>query len=215
MSAHHVLRVLGGLTLVGALALLIGSFTPDMAGAAPALSCPGAGGKTVVRTKSVRVFTLPGRFSTNRDYYACLYREKRAFRITLIDYEGPTVNRRSIRLAGRYVALVQSAAIQDTSSEFVVVRDLVTGRAAYAGPRPFGMVRNLVLKRTGSAAFIYEPSDDVRQLRVASATGDMIVDQGQDIDPGSLELSPDRRSVTYLKAGERRSAPLRSSPEPS
>lgn len=207
----QVLRVLGGLTLVGALALVIGFFAPDTAGAASTLRCPGAGGKTVVRTKSVRVFTLPGRFSTNRDYYACLYRKKKAFRITLIDYGGSDVHRRSIRLAGRYVALVQNAAIQDTSSEFVVVRDLTTGRAVYAGPRPFGMVRDLVLKRTGSTAFIYEPSDDVRQLRVTGATGatgDMIVDQGQDIDPLSLELSPDRTLVTYLKAGERRSAPI-------
>lgn len=202
-------RALASLGLVGAVLLLGGLAAPEPANAASRLRCPGAGGKTVLRTKAVRIFTLPGRFSTNRDYYGCLYSAKSAFRISLIDYDGPTVPRRSIRLAGRYVALVQDYVLQDTSSDFVIVRDLMTGRSVYVGPRRvFGRVRDLVLKRTGSMAFVHEPFNDVRQLRVTKATGDTIVAQGQDIAPTSLELSSDRRSVTYLKAGERRSVPL-------
>lgn len=202
-------RGTAGLALVGALALLVGLFASDTAGAAPKLRCPGAGGKTVLRTKAVRVFTLPGRFSTNRDYYGCVHRKGRAFRISLIEYEGVIIDKRSIRVTGRYVALVQTIPLQDTSADLVVVRSLVTGRATHVRPRRvLGRVRDLVVKPTGSVAFIHDPSNAVRQLRVTTTNGETVVDQGPDIDPTSLELSPDGRSVTYLKAGERRSAPI-------
>ena len=54
---------------------------------------------------------------------------KSAFRISLIEYEGVNIDKRSIRVAGRYVTLVQTIPLQDTSADLVVVRDLVTGRS--------------------------------------------------------------------------------------
>lgn len=214
--------------LVGALMLLGGLSSPAPADAALTLKlrCPGAGGKTVVRTSEVRIFTRVSpyfREPDNPDYYGCIYRRKKAFRVSLIDSYGVVVEEDLIRLAGRYVALVQdigSAGDCDTGDE-VVVRDLATGRAVYLGPRGLnGDVRDMTVKPNGVTAFTYEtfpgvgplpPDEQARrltQIRVASSKSDIVVDQGPDIDPTSLELSAESGSVTYLKAGERRSASL-------
>lgn len=100
------------------------------------------------------------------------------------------------------------------------MRDLATGRAVYRGPGVNGEVRDIVVKPNGVTAFMFEtfqgvgapppgePARPLTQVRVATSTSDRVVDQAQDVDPTSLELSPDGRSITYLKAGERRSASL-------
>lgn len=98
---------------LGVLALLIGMLAyPDPAVGAVTLKlrCPGAGGKTIVRTPQARVFTRVSpdlRDPRTPDYYGCLYRRKTAFRISLLD-DYVTVGNRTIRLAGRYVAFGQT-----------------------------------------------------------------------------------------------------------
>lgn len=201
-----------GLAVVGALALLASSPAPAAAALTLKLRCPGAGGKTIVRTSQARVFTRVSpyfREPGNPDYYGCLYRRKTAFRISLIDYYGVVVQDETIRAAGRYVALVQDRGSADLDAgDDLVVRDLVSGRAVYAGPRRrVGEVTDLVVKPNGVAAFIYERGP-VREVRLTRLGGDSVVNQGPDLDPTSLELSPDGRSVTYLKAGQRRSTPI-------
>lgn len=210
---------LAGLPFVGMLALLVSYPAPADAALTLKLRCPGAGGKTIVRTQQARVFTRVSpyfREPDNPDYYACLYRRKTAFRISLIDDYGVLVENRTIRLAGRYVALAQNIGCGGCHSSLgdrVVIRSLASGRALYVGPKGDvnGSVRDIVLKPSGTAAFIYRiptaPPERV-EVRIATASGDRVVEAGVDIDQTSLELSPDRRSVTYLKAGERRSTPI-------
>lgn len=201
--------MLNALTIAAAtLALLSSTAATESASATSRGSCSSLGGQTVLRTRTVRIFTLPGRFSTNRDFYGCLARRGSPFRLSLVEYEGVIVNKRLIRVAGRYATLVQTIPSQDTSGDLVVVRSLTTGRAVYVGPRgTLGMVRDVVSTPTGAAAFIYDPGAAVREVRVTRPK-DIAVDHGPDIDPNSLELSRDGRSVIYVKAGERRVAPI-------
>lgn len=84
----------------------------------------------------------------------------------------------------------------------------------------FGVIEDLVVTSNGSAASIYRSARTEGdggigepQVRLSAGSVSRIIDRGYDIDPTSLELGRDGRSVTYLKAVggelEQRSAPLR------
>jgi len=118
------------------------------------------------------------------------------------------------QLAGRYAAYVVT--VEDGMQYFhhIAVFDLVRGResAAVGG----FSVSPLVLKRSGSIAWVRNsrvqpenPDERVYEVRtMTNDDGDMLVDRGSEIQPASLALSSDRRSVVWTKAGETRTAPL-------
>lgn len=152
------------------------------------------------------------------DWYGCLYRRKTAFRISLVDDYGVIVDRKLVRLSGRYVALAQNLGCGGCASDLgdrLVVRDLATGHVVSVGARDgFGDVLDVVLTPHRSAAFFYLKGGVV-QVRVTTRRGSRIIDQGRaigspDQEPAfdSLELGSDGRSVTYRKDGARRMAPL-------
>jgi len=204
-NALHRILLVGAVAATTLLAVSVAA--PEPAGAAPKLRC--AGGKTVVRTKALRIFTKVNRETSHPDYYGCLYRKRTAFRLNVRDDYGVSVDRRRLLISGRYVALVQhlgSGAGSDT--DIVIVTDLATGRAL-EGPGSTNegdSVLDLVLKANGSAAFILErevPGGLEHEVFIITPAGSRLVDQGLDIDPESLKLSPDGRLVTYSKAGVR------------
>lgn len=74
--------------------------------------------------------------------------------------------------------------------------------------------RRIVAKRNGSVAWTVSlrgdaPPPEVQEVRIADASGAVrTLDSGPDIDPSSLTLSADRRSISWTKAGLRRTAPI-------
>ncbi len=103
---------------------------------------------------------------------------------------------KAIRLSGRFVALSQNisgcGACFSDEGDYVVVRDLATGRATFRQRRSTqGDIEDLVLKSNGSAAYLdrlrIEAPSDRRPVDVHVVTRgtDNIVDRGTDIDPTS------------------------------
>jgi hypothetical protein len=169
-----------------------------------------AGGDVIVKTREAVVFAGPG---TRGGVYGCHRSVGRAFRL-----DSPTHDIRRARLAGRYVAYVARVEeFMEPLFDRIVVFDLVRGRpkAGAAGDS----VRAFVVKRNGSTAWAQGNADDpedpqeyayeIRRISNEDDEGTVVVDGGPGIDPDSLVLSADRRSIRWTNAGEARSAPLR------
>ena len=190
---------------------------------------------TVVRSSEARVFRkrvyltfretdgAPGYRLVD---YGCHYGKRATYRLAqLAEFGIAGIPRAPLALSGRFAGYVQrfpSAAGGDNVE--VTVRNLVTGRILrrFSGSESnFDSslpVFDLVVKRNGSAAWISEdrssnPDGSLRQIEnqvhVADARGRRrIVDRSAGIEPQSLELTPDRRAITYTRDGERRTVPL-------
>lgn len=165
-----------------------------------------AGAPVVVKTREAVVFTRRG------IYYGCHRSVGRAFRLQT--YHAI----RDPRLAGRYVAyVVRVEEFMEPVFDRIEVFDLVRGRVKFAaGANDF--VDTSVLKRNGSVAWIEHSGDqppdagdvyEVRRISNEDRAGNILVDRGSEIDPVSLALSADRRSILWTHAGEVRTAPLR------
>ena len=162
---------------------------------------------------------------------ACAYRYGIPYRLNQRDdyYDDGfmRLDRRLLRLAGTLTASVQtpSCGACETTNQFVSLRTLRTGRVLRIAPRHFeadsqdevDAVTGLVLKRNGSLAFIYRRSPFTSgpglgppsyQVYAETSRGEQILDSGPQIDPSSLTLSTDHRTIYWRDGAATRSAPL-------
>jgi hypothetical protein len=119
-------------------------------------------------------------------------------------------------LSGRYVGYVTFGSAIGDEFDRMYVYDLIRGRVKSIGSSNF--VRTFVLKRNGSVAWvqssIVQPADpnqdvyEVRKIAHDERQGNVLVDRGAGIDPASLALSSDRRSITWTNGGAQRTASL-------
>jgi hypothetical protein len=193
-------------------------------GAARQRRCAPRRSRTVAATAGARVFEL-----ANNEMYACRYnRPRRVFVGTTDDCSDDSIGRDHV-LAGRYVAYVSQECRVTTDDETVLVYDLNTGRRLHAGAAATGestqpafrqgaLVRGMVMNSKGSVAWIGvydgdgQPDTVAAELqvwradRVTGLNGELI-DQGADIDPGSLALAGD--TVYWRDGPTAQSATLR------
>lgn len=220
-------------TLALAAALALPAAVPGLAEASH--GCWTRPSSTLVRSSEARVFTKRVRLSSRETdgspgvrsvAYGCYHRKRATYRLPQLGEFGlARIARAPMGLSGRYVAYVQAfdSAAGGANME-VTVRNLVTGRQLHrfsGSESNFDSsfpVFDVAVKRNGSAAWIaeerlYNPDRSVRavenQVHVAGANGGRtIVDRGPGIEPRSLELASDRRTVSYVEDGQRRSVPI-------
>lgn len=167
------------------------------------------GAKLIVKTREAVVF------SKGVYYYGCLASTGTVRRLPEegggIDVAGPDAP----QLAGRYVAYNTSGSGIGDEFDRLYVYDLRVGRRFLVESSTF--IRDIVLKRNGSVAWIEAaPADvgdapvwDVRAWSNEDRQGSVLLDRGADIAPESLVLTPDRLRIEWTRGGAARSAPLR------
>lgn len=219
--------------LAFALMLTVGSLFPA---SAEARSCPSRSHKAVVaRGPEAMVFRKAETGNLDRDrrvsqyiYYGCHF--KTNVRRRLNDFTDFDQFIGNWRFSGRYLAFTYEVedGADSTTTPSIVVRDLRIGeRAGYSpvttadtmwspGNTP---VYQLVSKRTGSIAWASSierrgGASIPTEYQIHAANGGFgrpgtMLEDGTDIDPRSLMLSNDRRTIHWTKGGEPRSAPLR------
>lgn len=139
----------------------------------------------------------------------------------------------TVRLAGAYVAYSRDFCESDSTSASVSVTSLRSGRrtrvlpafthpAAPPAPCPPGLpcpgsigpgsgVANLKLKANGSVAWIGKSVGELYELQVRKADRsgpNVLLDSGGEIDPDSLRLSRDAKTIHWIKRRSPVSAPL-------
>jgi hypothetical protein len=221
-----MIRRVGALTVAGVFVALA---LPAVAAARTA--CPQT--HVVARSAKAVVFARTAHDDVGTTvYYGCLLRVKKVYRLTQLgDWGLNEVHPRFIRLAGRYVAYEQDwGSGAGGASNTVSVRDLSTGvviHQAYVsrdGGDDGDYAESIVLKRSGSVAWTahtYDahdnPTHEVRAMTPGTRTGHAgvdidhprLLDVGPNVVPGSLRLSANGSSVSWVKAGRRHSAALR------
>jgi hypothetical protein len=212
-----------------ALALLIALAT-STAPADARTACPSS--RIVARSADAVVFTRVAKDDSGTVlYYGCLRRVKKTYRLNQVGEFGVNqVHRRTLRLAGRFVAYEQDwGSAAGSALNTISVRDLRTGKVvhqAYVSRRgaDFGdALQASVLKRSGSVAWTVRtsfdyvnPTVEVRAMDAGTSSNEAgpiddkprLLDAGSEVDPRSLRLSADRRSVTWTNRAQPRSAPL-------
>jgi hypothetical protein len=176
-------------------------------GAAQQRRCAPRRSKTLAATSTARVYSLP-----NNEIFACRYRNNRPVFLGTSDDCLDDHQARLFRLAGKYVAHVETECRVTAEEETVVVKDLTNGDRVHAAAaaqgvqtnpnrQPNVVVRDLVLNAKGEAAWIglYDADgeqtvdsadDDVQVYRMNSFRfGGELVDDGQDIGLDSLALA--------------------------
>jgi hypothetical protein len=184
----------------------------------PYKSCRTARGRTIVSSRSARIFSTwgadedgPGSFA-----YGCLVGGRRAFlgRMYSEDDEGIGGGIDQFKLAGQYAAWFEHWHVEFANeAETIAVVDLARGgRAVHVVSGPFSTWQ---LSRKGSLAWIkvYCPTqrcgnDDPRMVEVwvADAGGRRRLDSGTDIDYRSLTV--DGSTVVWTRGGVHQRAPL-------
>lgn len=188
-----------------------------LAGAGPVEATHGCGAarsrgaQIVVKTREAVVFTK-GSF-----VYGCLATVGTVRRlpdegggIDLTPPDGPV-------LSGRYVAYATFGSAIGDEFDRLYVYDLKLGRRFLVEGSNF--IRGIVLKRNGSVAWIEgstvapadpdQPVYQVRKVGNEERQGAVLLDRSADIDPDSLTMAADRLSVSWVRGGTTRSAPLR------
>ncbi len=193
-----------------------------LAGPAAAHPCSAhaRGGTVTHKTKEAHVFTKRDR------RYACASRIGRAVLLPGLDTleaqrfgDGNVAFQ--ITLSGVFVGygrytLHPAGGAGDTQQDIFVV-DLRTGGTVVQqqstqvmGDGVSNYLERFVLKRNGSVGWIgRHHTNEVHQVSNAPGSpGRVMLDSGDDIDPQSLRLSSDRRTMTWTKGGVTKSAPL-------
>ena len=187
----------------------------DTAQARQPAVCAKKAGKTLLATRDARVFKRSGQF------YACLRRARRAFRLGGRggDFGDDAIG--NLALRGRFVAY----SLHKSSGRTVRVKELRRGRMIHdvdAGSvGPFDFLTDIRLARNGSVAWIVtaQPIDvpmnpnatpidylPFYEVRKADRAGHTLLDGGRDVAPGSLRL---RGTLVYWRrAGRIRTALL-------
>jgi hypothetical protein len=212
------------LAMVASTALL----APSRASGSPAGPCSLRHSHAVLVTREARVYERFGYV------YACLYRYGRRVVIANFTGHSitGTGGQRNYRLAGRYVAFEDFYAGKMLGSYYVLVYDLRTGRLvheAQTGKPPadassqtqgaafgLGPTTALLLEPDGSVAWIardvwttgpgypsYSPVPEY-EVRVADRRGNLRLDAGPAIDPGSLQAQDG--GLKWTDAGKTRTA---------
>ena len=113
-----------------------------------------------------------------------------------------------IALAGRFVAWERAVCGKgSTCIGAILVRDLERGtRRSFSIPDGQRTADDLVVTRSGSVAWIRLGRAELpnnREVRAADATGERVLDQGDQIDPRSLAISG--RRIYWMSGGAPRS----------
>ena len=183
---------------------LAGGLAPAAPAAAESGRCAVRGTTTVEQTKDVRVY-YRGVADEHR-LYACYERTGRKRPLGRYDQsEGPGVVGPTV--AGRFVAYQSLRCENDCADSDVRVMDVRTGsvrRSAKAGPGAHRL-GGLVLKRTGSVAWIRAFLDRSAEVRKLQMDGEHLVDQGE-VELNSLALASSR--IYWTRGTTPFSAPL-------
>lgn len=170
--------------------------------------------RTLIASARTRVFETRHVIGEHaRDTYGCLLSRRRPVRFAVLDFPlgfGPIV------LAGPFVAY---GAYSDCAAGYcdpnsVVVQDLRDSRTRYAdGPIAVAHIQSLVLKRTGSLAWIGTSYDrdgqrvpGLQVVAVPAGGSPVVVDAGTDIDGASLALAG--TTLFWTRGGAPRSTVL-------
>jgi hypothetical protein len=192
--------------------------------AAGATTCSPRASATIVKTEHGRVFikeksTADGKRSV---LYGCLYREGRIRKLGIYNNRGGSLRfvvPRTIRLTGRFVTMAEYSrpSSSPTSNTAFVEVDLRSGARVFDsgghlapddGQKNGNTLYRTVVKANGSLAFIIRDANGVETVRLHDSTGDRILATGA-VNEIFLELSRDRRTLTWEVDGRRESAPIR------
>jgi hypothetical protein len=171
--------------------------------------CTARNAHTILKTETGRIFSTP-LGNTAARVYGCLYSQNRRHFLGIDGDCDPGRAVSNLILIGRYVGYVETNCNIDASDDYVVVKDLRTGRdkwrvisATGQAPdaEPSTLVSDLAMSRTGSIAWIADwdansgsstphPNDDrqVRKLEPGAPEGGTLLDSGLDIEQRSLGL---------------------------
>lgn len=159
--------------------------------------------------------------------YGCWRRKGSPYRLNQIGDYGMTWLTDRLALAGRYVAYEQDfLSGAGDANNHVTVRNLRTGRvvrqasSSARGADLGDAATAIVATRSGAVAWIartaLQPNGEtqdgfeVRLLdRTTARDSPRLLERGASIEPASLRLTADRRSVTWVSEGQRRTAPIR------
>jgi hypothetical protein len=216
MQRHRV-------TLVVTAVLAALAIAPATAGAHHGCSKHAKGATIVTKTKEAHVFIKRQR------WYGCAAKFGRVRLLPGLDSTeavrfGDGRVPSNFTLAGQFVAYEQytlEPAGAETQS-YVYIYDLGADRTEYTSiagstqpPAEDSVMERLVLKRNGSAAWtarLRGGSDATyevhRYSKYATVGGRVTMDAGQDLDPESLLLSPDRHTISWTRGGQTKSAEL-------
>ena len=198
---------MGRASLLICMALGVGLAVPVPADARPSCGAVRAGGQVVVKTREAVVFRAA---DNGGRVYGCHRSRGRGFNLQRHHSIGRPL------LAGRYVAYtVHVEEFMEPLITRLEVFDLVTGRVK-AGVGA-DAIRAFVVKRNGSFAWVQGTADDpadpesyaweVHRISNEDDRGDVLVDSGA-VDPDSLMLTTDRRTIAWTNDGARRTAEL-------
>ena len=176
--------------------------------------CKSRGQGTIVANEFARVF-IANRADDDGEYYACKYGQKRDVRlaVTVIDTAGRGGD--FFQLSEPYGPHQYVAAAQedcgidycDYTAKTINLDNFHRVRRAYGHS-----LMLLLLVRSGSLALLEEtsyPWENTRSYRVrkVEASGTSVLDQGPDIDPGSLAVTD--HWVYWRRGGTTYTAPLK------
>jgi hypothetical protein len=198
------------------LALAAASF-PSAAPAAKHERCSMKGSRTVLATRTARIFrTNTGELVRDR-IYGCLYSRGRRVRLGFRDCFDQRAAE-NLAVAGRYAGYSLETCNRGSGTASVAVTDLATGRRIeeyeVAQTHVFQSVSDLVVTRRGSVAWIEWSADQdarpVRRIAVRKWEGRGVVtlDEGLDVVRGSLARGRSG-NLYWLRAATPRTATLR------
>lgn len=168
--------------------------------------CAAKHSKTALASRSTRVWTRKS--AGGIDVFACLYKKGRSYRLGFTDECQNEVQATDYRLAGSFIAYVETTCGLVSGDDRVIVRNLKSGKVKWAASGATGTpaqgqeastyVTDLELKADGSVVWIgaYDADSSgsnqdkqVRKLEPNAPAGGVLVDHGVDVLTGSLALS--------------------------
>lgn len=191
------------------------------AGAAShATTCAPHAAHTIMRSRSVRVYSLPGASALDRRTYACLLRTGASVRLPLGRPAG-FHSLANFALAESVLGYSDYSFGVDSGCTSITVLDVAHKRALRslaqvgctvdAGLIRLGTVSDLVVTRRGSVAWIVSRGRrgaESFEVHAAQASGPVsLLDQGPAIAPGSLRIAGSQ--VSWQDSTQRRTATLR------
>jgi hypothetical protein len=179
-------------------------------------------GKTVARTKTVRIYrdgSKAGSGKMQPRYFACLRQSDAPVRrLPLVQPVSQAwIALHSFRIAGHFVAYVQRTEYPEEMDEEVWSLSVASDLARwYRTTNSFCAVTSLALNRSGSVAYIDQnvapladqpwASKDPFHVYRGVVNERLLLDAGDDIDPASVAIVGSE--VQWMRGREARSAPL-------
>lgn len=191
------------------------------AGLASRATCEQASGKTVVANERVRAFTRGERL------YVCAARSRRMF--VLGDFVSGGCDTSAgcsgvglPVLAGRYVVYVEARQSRTAGTSAIYMFDtkrvrerLIWREGSLESLESVG-ISDLIATRLGGIAWIAVRGETggagtfrSRVFKANAGANLELLDEGQDIEPGSLGLSESQRRIYWTSSSQPRTAPIR------